>query len=95
MLIEQAKARLANAAGVYTSDVKGHLLILHLYPVRVSCVSCSETIDRSQFKSIQEFRVGADAFMGKHGALDRKIASSDLRVAGIHLRTMAQFTVGA
>lgn len=74
--LEQAKARLANAAGVYLSDVKGHLLVIVLSPIRVTCVSCAETCNRLQFKNTREFKQAASAFVAKHGALDVKIADN-------------------
>jgi hypothetical protein len=62
--------------GVYRSDVEGHLLVLQLNPVAVTCVVCVETCSRAQHKTLLQFRPAALAFVSKHGALDERIASS-------------------
>jgi hypothetical protein len=67
---------LEEQVGIYLSDVAGHLLSVKISPVRVSCISCSETCNMSDFKGKREAEPAAKAFMAKHGALDRKIADS-------------------
>lgn len=62
--------------GVYRPDVAGHLFILQPNPVRVTCIVCGETCDRDLYKNTKDFKVGATAFVEKHGALDVKIASN-------------------
>jgi hypothetical protein len=62
--------------GVYRSDIDGHLLVLQLNPVRVTCVVCVETSSRSQFKTNLDFKKAALAFVDKHGALDERIADN-------------------
>jgi hypothetical protein len=72
----QELSELHSRAGVYRSDVDGHLLILKLSPTRVTCVVCLETCDRSHYKTEREFKTAAVVFVDKHGALDEKIAES-------------------
>jgi hypothetical protein len=67
---------LEEQAGIYLSDVAGHLLSLKIDPVRVACISCSETCNMSDFRGKREAEPAAKAFMAKHGALDRKIAEN-------------------
>lgn len=62
--------------GVYRSDVDGHLFVLKLRPLFITCVVCMETCSESQFKNLTEYRQGAAAFTSKHGYLDERIASS-------------------
>jgi len=62
--------------GVYRSDVEGHLLVLKLNPVSVTCVVCVETCCRDQHKTLLQFRPAAEAFVGKHGALGERIANN-------------------
>jgi len=66
--------------GVFRSDVDGHLFVLKLNPVRVTCVVCMETCDTSAFKGHIERKKAATAFVDKHGALDGKIADSILQL---------------
>jgi hypothetical protein len=66
--------------GVYRSDVEGHLLVLKMNPVSVTCVVCVETCSRAQYKTLLEFRPAAAAFVGKHGALDERIADNILQL---------------
>jgi hypothetical protein len=68
-----------NEPGVYRSDVAGHLLVLKLNPVRVTCIVCMETCDPSGLKN-QERKPAAAAFVEKHGALDTWIADSILQL---------------
>ncbi len=68
------KTLLEEQVGIYVSDVKGHLLSVHIDPVRVDCISCSETCNMSDFRGKRDAEPAAKAFMAKHGALDRKIA---------------------
>src|SRR5271157_4791761 len=72
-------------AGVYMSDVKGHLLILNVYPVRVTCISCLETCNRRDSKNRLEFEKAAKAFVVKHGCLGTKIASNIDEVVTFYL----------
>ncbi len=62
--------------GVYRSDTEGHFFVLKTNPTSNTCVVCMETCDRSKFKTLQEFRKAALAFVGEHGALDERIADS-------------------
>jgi hypothetical protein len=62
--------------GVYRSDVEGHLLVLKLNPVSVTCVVCVETCSRADYKTLLDFKPAADAFVSKHGALDKRIANT-------------------
>jgi hypothetical protein len=66
--------------GVYRSDVSGHLFVLKLNPVRVTCVICMETCDTSAYKGQPDRKKAAAAFMEKHGALDGKIADTLLQL---------------
>jgi len=66
--------------GVFRSDVDGHLFVLKLNPVRVTCVVCMETCDTSAFKGHIERKKAATAFVDKHGALDGKVADSLLQL---------------
>lgn len=70
------KGLLEEQVGIYLSDVRGHLLSVQINPVRVTCISCSETCDMSNFKTRRHAEPAATAFMTKHGALDRKIAEN-------------------
>jgi len=70
------KALLEEQVGIYLSDVAGHLLSVKINPVRVACISCSETCDMSNFPTKLKAAPATKAFMDKHGALDRKIADS-------------------
>lgn len=63
-------------AGVYRSDVEGHLLVLRLHPVAVTCVICMETCQRSDHKNNLLFKAAAAEFVSKHGALDERIANN-------------------
>lgn len=63
-------------AGVYRSDVDGHLFILKLNPISVTCIICMETCDRSHHKNKDLFKTAATAFVSKHGALDERIANN-------------------
>ncbi len=67
---------LEEQVGIYTSDVKGHLLSVRISPIRVECVSCMEACYRPEFKTNKEFETAAKTFTEKHGYLDRKIAES-------------------
>ena len=62
--------------GVYRSDVVGHLFILQPNPVRVTCIICGETCNRNLYKTTNDFKAAARAFVEKHGALDIKIANN-------------------
>jgi len=79
-------------AGVYLSD-RGHLLILQLDPVRVSCVLCAVTCFRSQFKNKKTFDEGAIDFVAKHGALDHRIANSIEEIVGVYLNAKKLYYV--
>jgi hypothetical protein len=70
------KTLLEEQVGIYLSDVAGHLLSVKINPVRVACISCSETCDMSNFPNKLKAAPAASAFMAKHGALDRKIAEN-------------------
>lgn len=70
------KTLLEEQVGIYLSDVAGHLLSVQINPVRVACISCSETCDMSNFPTKLKAAPAASAFMAKHGALDRKIAEN-------------------
>lgn len=65
-----------NEPGVYRSDVDGHLFVLKLDPVSVTCVTCMATCDRSAFHTRLEFRDAATAFVSAHGALDERLADN-------------------
>jgi hypothetical protein len=62
--------------GIYRSDVDGHLFMLKIDPLLITCVVCIEACDRSKFKTLQEFRQAALAFVNKHGALDERLADN-------------------
>lgn len=79
--------RRARWAGVYQSDVKGHLLLLNLNPTRVTCIPCAATCDRSQFKNKKAFDDAAKIFVDQHGALDRKIAMNIDEVVDFYLKS--------
>jgi hypothetical protein len=66
--------------GVYRSDVEGHLFVLKLYPLSITCVVCMETCSQSQFKNLSEYRLGAAAFTSRHGYLDERIANSIVEI---------------
>lgn len=66
--------------GVYRSDVEGHLFVLKLHPLSITCVVCMETCTDSQFKNLTEYRLGAAAFTSKHGYLDERIASTIVEI---------------
>jgi hypothetical protein len=68
--------RVLSQSGVYRSDVDGHLLVLKLNPVSVTCVVCVETCSRADYKTLLQFKPAATAFVSKHGALDEWIASN-------------------
>lgn len=62
--------------GVYRSDVDGHLFVLKLDPVAVTCVICMETCGKADFKTNLLFKAAATEFVNKHGALDERIADN-------------------
>ena len=55
--------------GLYRSDVAGHLLLVKVDPVEVSCVICKDA-------SCPPRRADAEAFTAKHGYLAERIAPS-------------------
>jgi hypothetical protein len=59
--------------GVWRSDVEGHLLVLKLEPVSVTCVVCMETCAPDQSKSPKQ---AAEQFTSKHGYLGEWIANN-------------------
>lgn len=61
--------------GVFRSDLDGHLFVLKLHPVSLTCVVCMETCDRSNFKNNPSFKTAAATFTSKHGYLDERIAN--------------------
>jgi len=75
-LLEDVNGMLGDQAGVYTSDKAGHLLDLRFNPLRVICVTCMETADRSQSKFHHEFEKVAVEFTKEHGYLGTKIANN-------------------
>jgi hypothetical protein len=80
------KTPLEEQAGIYLSDVAGHLLSLKIDPVRVACISCSETCDMSNFPNKLKAAPAVKAFMDKHGALDRKIAKNIDEIVAYYLK---------
>lgn len=64
--------------GVYRSDVEGHVLVLKLNPVSVTCIVCIESCNKADFKFFADFEKAAKDFVDKHGALDKHIADSVL-----------------
>jgi hypothetical protein len=79
------KTLLEEQVGIYLSDVAGHLLSVKVNPVRVACISCSETCDMSNFPTKLKAAPAASAFMAKHGALDRKIAENIDQIVTFYL----------
>lgn len=67
-------------SGVYRSDVEGHLFVLKLHPLSITCAVCMENCSQSQFKNLSEYRLGAAAFTSKHGYLDERIANSIVEI---------------
>lgn len=63
-------------AGVWRSDVLGHLLILKIDPVSVTCIVCIETCSRLDYKTTKNFKEAAEKFVSKHGALHQRISNS-------------------
>jgi len=55
--------------GLYRSDKPGHLLLVEVNPVQVSCVICKDV-------SCPPRRADAEAFTAKHGYVDEFLASS-------------------
>lgn len=62
--------------GVYRSDLDGHLFVLKLNPVVLTCVICMKSCDLSGFKSFKEFQQAAITFTNEHGFLDGRIANN-------------------
>lgn len=63
-------------AGVYRSDVDGHLFVLKVHPVIITCVICMKSCDRSDYKNNLLFKTAALAFTNEHGFLDERIANN-------------------
>ena len=66
---------MSSEPGVYRSDLDGHLFVLKLNPVIITCVICMKSCDRSTFKNFLVFKDGAIAFTNEHGFLDERIAN--------------------
>ena len=66
--------------GVWRSDVEGHLLVLALDPLVVTCVACLEACRPSDYKFDSGFAAAAQAFVAKHGALHERLADSVMRL---------------
>jgi hypothetical protein len=64
-------------SGVFRSDLNDlHMFVLQTQPVRVTCVICMEDCFREDYKMFQDFKVAAQAFVAKHGALGERITDS-------------------
>jgi hypothetical protein len=62
--------------GVYRSDLDGHLFVLKVHPVILTCVICMKSCDRSNYKNHLLFKDAAAAFTNEHGFLDERIGSN-------------------
>ena len=58
---------------MWRSDVEGHILVLKLEPVSVTCLTCMETCTPSQSKTPKQ---AAEEFTNKHGYLGEWIANN-------------------
>ena len=61
--------------GVFRSDLDGHLFVLKINPVALTCVICMKSCDRSTFKNNIAFKEAAVTFTNEHGFLDERICN--------------------